>query len=46
MHPNIRAGMYEKIRQYEVVKYSTVPSDKNGDGRYYTRKWYTTKITN
>lgn len=43
IHPKIRAGMYEKIRQYEVVKFSTVPSDKNGDGRYYTRKWYTTK---
>lgn len=38
----MRAGNYEKIRQYEVAKYSTVPTGKNDDGRYYTRKWYTT----
>lgn len=38
----MRAGNYEKIRQYEVAKYSTVQTDKNDDGRYYTRKWYTT----
>ena len=37
----MRAGNYEKIRQYEVAKYSTVTTDKNDDGRYYTRKWYT-----
>lgn len=37
----MRAGNYEKIRQYEVAKYSTVPTDKDDDGRYYTRKWYT-----
>lgn len=38
----MRAGNYEKIRQYEVAKYSTVQTDKNDEGRYYTRKWYTT----
>ena len=39
----MRAGNYEKIRQFEVAKYSTVATDKNDDGRYYTRKWYTTE---
>ena len=38
----MRAGNYEKIRQYEVAKYSTVTTGKDDDGRYYTRKWYTT----
>ena len=42
----IRAGNYENIKKYEVAKYSTVPIDNNKDGRYYTRKWYTSNFLN
>lgn len=29
-----------------ITKYMTVPSENNDDGRYYTRKWYTTVLPN